>query len=200
LNSRLLDLVKKRKTTRIFQSREVNPKDLFYCIKVAIQAPSGANRQPWRFMIIDDPLQRRELREKCEEQEKIFHENVKAELKEWFRSKEILWHKPHLTSAPSLLAIFSDQDMVYATESTWLAIGYILIAIEEKSLSTVTYTPPNPEGLRELFSTPENFRLETILPIGYSADPKQKEERQSTETLIYRNRWVEKINKNVSRY
>lgn len=200
MNGRLLDLVKKRKTTRIFQSREVNTEDLFYCIKVAIQAPSGANRQPWRFMIIDDPLLRKELREKCEEQEKIFHENVTAELKEWFRSKEILWRKPHLTSAPSLLAIFSDQDMVYATESTWLAIGYILIAIEEKSLSTVTYTPPHPEDLRELFSTPENFRLESILPIGYSADPKQKEERQSTETLIYRNRWVEKINKNVSRY
>lgn len=87
--------------------------------------------------------------------------------------------------------------MVYATESTWLAIGYILIAIEEKSLSTVTYTPPHPEGLRELFGTPEKFRLETILPIGYSADPKQKEERQSTEKLIYRNCWVENINENV---
>lgn len=190
MNNRLLDLVKKRKTTRIFDSREVNSEDLLYCIRVAIQAPSGANRQPWRFLIIDDPLLRKELREKCEEQEKIFHENVNAELKEWFRSKQIMWHKPHLTSAPSLLAIFSDQDMVYATESTWLAIGYILIAIEEKSLSTVTYTPPHPEGFRELFSSPENFRLETILPIGYSADPKQKEERQSTETLIYRNRWV----------
>ncbi|WP_455281508.1 nitroreductase family protein [[Eubacterium] cellulosolvens] len=197
MNSNLFDLVKKRKTTRIFDSREVNPEDLFYCIKVAVQAPSGANRQPWRFMIIDDPLLRKELRKKCEEQEKIFHENVKAELKEWFRSKEIMWRKPHLTSAPSLLAIFSDQDMIYATESTWLAIGYILIAIEEKSLSTVTYTPPQPEGLRELFNTPENFNLETILPIGYSADPKQKEERQLTEMLICRNRW-KKISKNVS--
>ena len=189
MNSRSLDLIKKRSTTRIFDSREVNSEDLLYCIRVAIQAPSGANRQPWRFLIIDDPLLRKELREKCEEQEKIFHENVNAELKEWFRSKKIMWHKPHLTSAPSLLAIFSDQDMVYATESTWLAIGYILIAIEEKSLSTVTYTPPHPKGLRELFGSPENFRLETILPIGYSADPKEKEERQSTEKLIYRNRW-----------
>jgi len=197
LNSRLLDLVKKRKTTRIFDSRELNSEDLLYCIRVALQAPSGANRQPWRFLIIDDPNLRKELREKCEEQEKIFHENVNTELKEWFRSKEIMWHKPHLTSAPSRLTIFSDQDMVYATESTWLAIGYILIAIEEKSLSTVTYTPPHPEGLQELFGSPKNFRLETILPIGYSADPKQKEERQSTEKLIYRNCWAEKINKNV---
>ena len=179
--TKLLDLVTRRKTTRIFENREVNSEDLLYCIRVAIQAPSGANRQPWRFMIIDDPIMRKELREKCEEQEKIFHENVNTELKEWFRLKEIMWHKPHLTSAPHLLAIFSDQDMVYATESTWLAIGYILIAIEEKSLSTVTYTPPNPENLREFFRSPKNFKLETILPKGYSADPKQKEERQSTE-------------------
>lgn len=200
MTDKLLDLVKNRKTTRIFDGREVKSEDLLYCIRVAVQAPSGANRQPWRFLIIDDPNLRKKLRKKCEEQEKIFHENVNTELKEWFKLKDIMWHKPHLTSAPSLLAIFSDQNMVYATESTWLAIGYILIAIEEKSLSTVTYTPPNPEGLRELFGSPENFRLETILPIGYSADPKQKEERQSTERLIYRNHWADKISKDLSQY
>ncbi|WP_455368593.1 nitroreductase family protein [[Eubacterium] cellulosolvens] len=192
--NKLLDLVTRRKTVRIFDNEEVNSEDLLYCIRVAIQAPSGANRQPWRFMIIDDPTMRKKLRKKCEEQEKIFHENVNAELKEWFRLKEIMWHKPHLTSAPHLIAIFSDQNMVYASESTWLAIGYILIAIEEKALSTVTYTPPYPEKLRELFGSPKNFKLETILPIGYSADPKHKEERQSTEKLIYRNYW-EKNNK-----
>lgn len=197
MNHKLLELVTKRKTTRIFATREVNSKDLLYCISVARQAPSGANRQPWRFMIIEDPNIRKELRQKCEEQEKTFHENVNVELKEWFRSKEINWHKPHLTSAPYLLAIFSDQDMVYATESTWLAIGYILIAIEEKSLSTVTYTPPDPEALRELFGSPKNFKLEAILPIGYSADPKQKEERQTSEKLIYINHWAEKFNTNV---
>ncbi|MGB6679717.1 MAG: nitroreductase family protein [Candidatus Bathyarchaeia archaeon] len=62
MNSRLLDLVKKRKTTRIFDSRELNSEDLLYCIRVALQAPSGANRQPWRFLIIDDPNLRKELR------------------------------------------------------------------------------------------------------------------------------------------
>ncbi len=200
MKNELLDLVTKRKTARIFDNREVNFEDILYCIKLAIQAPSGANRQPWRFMIIDDPIIRKKLREKCEEQEKIFHENVNAELKKWFRSKKIMWLKPHLTAAPYLLAIFSDQNMVYATESTWLTIGYILIGIEEKSLSTVTYTPPNPDALREIFGSPKNYKLETILPIGYSVDTKQKEERQSIETLTYRNQWSEKINKNVNQH
>ena len=195
MNNKLLDLVTKRKTTRIFDNKKVNFEDILYCIEVAIQAPSGANRQPWRFMIIDDPIIRKELREKCETQEKIFHENVNVELKEWFNSKNIMWNKPHLTAAPYLLAIFSDQNMVYATESTWLTIGYILIALEEKALSTVTYTPPNPEDLREIFGSPKNYKLETILPIGYSADPKQKEERTSKETLIYKNHWAEKLTK-----
>ena len=195
MKNKLLDLVTKRKTTRIFDNKKVDFEDILYCIEVAIQAPSGANRQPWRFMIIDDPTIRKELRAQCEEQEKIFHENVNVELKEWFSSKNIMRHKPHLTAAPYLLAIFSDQDKVYATESTWLTIGYMLIAIEEKSLSTVTYTPPNPEGLQEIFGSPKNYKLEAILPIGYSADPKQKEERQSTKTLIYKNNWTEKLTK-----
>ena len=76
MTGNLFDLVQKRKTTRIFDSRKVKSEDLLYCIRVAVQAPSGANRQPWRFLIINDPQLRKKLREKCEEQEKIFIEKA----------------------------------------------------------------------------------------------------------------------------
>jgi len=163
--------------------------DVLYCIRVAVQAPSGANRQPWRFVIVDDPTVKEKVRATCEEQEKRLHESAEASLKEWFRSKSITWQKPFLTEAPVLLAVFSNQKMPYATESTWLAIGYVILALEERSLSSLTYTPSYPENVRGAFDAPEQYKLETILPIGHSADPKPKEERQAFRSLIHKNVW-----------
>lgn len=187
--ARVEELASRRKTTRIFETTAVNLDDVLYCMRVAVQAPSGANRQPWRFIIVDDPKMKQNVRAVCEEQEKRFHENVEAGLKQWFRSKNITWQKPFLTDAPLLLAVFSDREMPYARESVWLAIGYILLALEEKSLSTVTYTPSYLENVRIVFNTPEQYKLEAILPIGYSADPKPKEERRPFRSFVYRNLW-----------
>ena len=151
------ELATRRKTTRVFSRSAVNADHVLYCIRVAVQAPSGANRQPWRFIIVDDPKMKENVRAVCEEQEKRFHENVEAGLEQWFRSKKITWRKPFLTDAPLLLAVFSDQKMPYARESVWLAIGYILLALEEKSLSTVTYTPSYPENVGTIFNAPEQY-------------------------------------------
>jgi nitroreductase len=185
----VMELAVKRKTTRIFGQTPVDLEDVLHCVRVAAQAPSGGNRQPWRFVIIDDPHVKERIRAACEEQEKRFHENVEASLREWFRSKNITWRKPFLTEAPVLLAILSDQRMPYATESTWLAIGYAILALEERGLSTLTYTPSYPENVKSAFNAPEDYKLEAVLPIGYSADPKPKEERRHPESLIYKNVW-----------
>lgn len=187
--ARLEDLATRRKTARIFSRNPVNVEDVLYCIRVAAQAPSGANRQPWRFVLVNDPEIKKKARAACEDQERRHHENVETSLKEWFRSKNITWQKPFLTDAPVLLAIFSDQKMPYATESTWLAIGYIILALEERSLSTLTYTPSYPENVRGVFNAPEQYKLEAILPVGYSADTKLKEPRRAFHSSAYRNIW-----------
>jgi nitroreductase len=185
----LIGLATRRKTARKFAKTPVSMEDVLYSIRVAVQAPSGANRQPWRFLIVDDRNLRGRIRAACEDQEKFFHAGADLSLQQWFQSKNINWDKPFLTDAPLLLAVFSDQDIIYATESTWLALGYIILALEEKGLATVVYTPPHPKDLRSLFNAPLEFRLETVLPIGYSADPKPKEERRPLESFIFRNFW-----------
>jgi len=185
----IMQLARKRKTARIFSAAPVNPEDILYSVRVAVQAPSGGNKQPWRFVIVDDPEVKEKVRAACERQEKRFHENVEPSLRQWFMSKNITWQKPFLTEAPMLLAILSDQRMPYATESTWLAIGYVVLALEERGLSTLTYTPSYPENVRSALSAPADYKLEAILPIGYSADPKPKEERRDPESLICKNVW-----------
>jgi len=183
------ELATRRKTARKFQRTSIDLKNVHYCVRAAAQAPSGANRQPWRFVLVDDEATKTRVRASCEEQEKRFHDKAETNLKDWFESKDITWQKQFLTDAPVLLAVFSNQKMPYATESTWLAVGYILLALEESSLSTLTYTPSYPENVRAMFGAPEEYRLETILPIGHSADTKPKEERRPFESLIHRNTW-----------
>jgi nitroreductase len=185
----VIELATRRRTTRVFAKTPVTLDDALYCIRVAVQAPSGANRQPWRFVLVDDPEKKDRIRVACEEQEKRHHAGVEANLKQWFNSKNITWQKPFLTEAPILLAVFSSQKMPYATESTWLAIGYIILALEEKSLSTLTYTPSYPENVRCIFNAPDEYKLEAILPIGYSTDPKPKEPRRPFQSSVYRNLW-----------
>jgi nitroreductase len=189
LSARVVELAARRRTARIFAATPVNMDDVLYCVRVAAEAPSGANRQPWRFILVDDPERKAKIREACEEQEKRHHESVEPSLGQWFKSKGITWQKPFLTEAPILLAVLSDQKMPYATESTWLAIGYMILALEERSLSTLTYTPSYPENVRAVFGAPGDYRLEAILPIGYSADPKPKEKRRAFQSSIHKNVW-----------
>jgi nitroreductase len=185
----MLGLATRRKTTRMFTAKCVDVEDVLYCVRVAVQAPSGANRQPWQFIIVDDQTIKEKIRANCEERERRFHANTPTDLKEWFNAKNIDWRKPFLTEAPILVAIFSNQEMPYATESTWLATGYFILALEEKSLSTLTYTPSYPEEAGNVLGVPKPYRLETILPIGYSGDPKPKEERRPFNSSIHRNAW-----------
>jgi len=187
--SSILQLATRRRTTRIFKSTPVNLQDILYGFSAAVQAPSGANRQPWHFLMIDDLAIKQRIRTACENAEERFHMNAKTELKQWFISKQITSRKPFLTDAPVLLAVFSNQEMPYATESTWLAIGYLILALEEKSLSTLTYTPSYPEEVKTALNAPKSYRLETILPIGYSGDPKLKEERRPVNSSIHHNLW-----------
>ena len=189
----ILELATKRKSTRKFSSDPVNLKDILQALEAATQAPSGANQQPWRFLIIIDPNLRRRVREACERGEKEFYDNVTGEFGEWLLVKGYSWRKPFLEEAPLLVAVLMDESAQYARESVWLAVGFILLALEERGLSTVTYTPSNTDlPLREL-DIPEGFKLETILPIGYSAEDKPKEPKFRLEKVAFLNKWGDSI-------
>lgn len=182
--STILGLAETRKTARSFAEKIVNIEDVKLALRAGAQAPSGANYQPWRFQIITDSAVKKKIRIASEEGEKDFYSKVSGDWAEWLDSKSINWCKPFLEEAPILVTVHSQRKAPYATESTWLAIGYILLALEELKLSTVTYTPSNPKKVEEVLRSPSEYRLETILPIGYSNDAKPKEERHCLQNLI----------------
>ncbi|MCE4616964.1 MAG: nitroreductase family protein [Desulfurococcales archaeon] len=191
----VLELASKRRSIRKFMTTPVPLGDVFYAIKAALQAPSGANRQPWRFVVIGDSETKMRIREASEAWEKRFHES--GSLPEWFRKwlreRNITWEKPFLSEAPYLIAVFSRRGEPYARESTWLAIGYLLLALEEKGLASLTYTPANPNVLAKMIGTPRNYMLETIIPVGLAGEDKKKENRLSLREAVFINEWGNQV-------
>ena len=180
------ELAKKRATIREFKDESVPLDDVIYALNVAKEAPSGANKQPWRFVIVTDMKKKHKIREFCEEIEKQFHELAPDWMKKWFKKRNITWKKPFLENAPVLILVFADNKAPYYIQSTWIAIGYLLLALEEKGLATVTYTPSKIRWFNEFFDIPQNYVLQVILPIGKPAtDSYKKQPRKKLEELIF---------------
>ena len=188
-SSYVLDLARRRKTVRRFSSSPVKLKEVLLALEAACQAPSGANYQPWRFLIITDIQTKKRIREACEGAERDFYSKVEGELREWLQERGLSWRKPFLEEAPLLVLVLSETKAPYSTESVWLALGYILLALEELGFGTVTYTPSSTRNVLEAVDVPEGFRLEAILPIGVSEDEKPKEPRIGFDDVTFLNAW-----------
>ncbi len=195
----VLSLASKRRSIRRYRRDSINIGDVLYAIKAALQAPSGANMQPWRFVVVVDPKMKVRLREVCEEWEKRFHESptLPAWFREWLRRRGITWRKDFLTDAPVLVAVAAYKKAPYARESTWLAIGYLLLALEERGLASLTYTPPNPRRVAAILGIPEDYTLETIIPVGLPGEDKAKEPRMSLREAVYLDSWGKQLPEGV---
>jgi len=186
----LVELARGRRTVRRFSSRPPPVTAILRAIEAAKEAPSGMNAQPWHFLVVTDPGIKRGIREACEAVERRFHARVQGKLKGWLAETGITPEKPFLTNAPFLILVFARTDAPYWLQSTWLAIGYLLLALEEEGLGTVTYTPPDPTPVQTLLSAPMVYKLQTILPVGYPTDPKPKYPRKALAEVATLNGFV----------
>lgn len=187
--SKVLELAKNRATVRRFSGDPIDVDDVLPAIEAASQAPSGANYQPWRFLVVTDLELKKRIRSASEEGEREFYSSVEGDWAEWLESKDLNPRKPYLEDAPLLLIVFGQREAPYSKESIWLAIGYILISLQELGLATVTYTPSDPGRVQAVLEVPENYGLEAILPIGYPVDDKRKENRLDVSKLYRLTRW-----------
>jgi len=196
----LLELARRRKSIRRFKPNAKIPLTrVLEAIKVALEAPSGRNCQPWQFIIIDDKDTKHKIRTACEEAEKKFHKKIKGEFKKWLKERNITWRKPFLEEATYLIVVYTDKRCPYTVQSTWLAIGYLLLALEENGLASLTYTPSNPEKISYILNVPQQYKLEAIIPVGYPKGEKKKEPREPLHSKVHINKWeirmkIESIN------
>ncbi|WP_297521248.1 nitroreductase family protein [Thermococcus sp.] len=181
---RVLELAKRRRIVRRFLPDRPPKEDIMKAIEAAKEAPSGMSSQPWRFVVIDDEWLKGKIGEACEAEEEEFYSRTKGDLMAWLNERGIKPEKPSLSEAPYLILVFGHTKAPYWLQSTWIAVGYLLLALEELGLGTVTYAPPNPKPIEELLRAPPEYKLQTILPVGYPDYPRPKYERRELEAVV----------------
>lgn len=177
---RFFDAMDRRRTTRHF-SREPVPRRLVeLAMLTAGTAPSGAHRQPWRFVAIDDASIKARLRAAAEEEEfKTYSGRMTDEWREALHPLGTDHVKEHMTDAPWIVVLFaqkyglnpdgSHSKNYYVDESVGIAAGLFIAAIQMMGLVTLTHTP-NPMGfLRELLGRGSNEKAVLVLPVGFPA-------------------------------
>jgi nitroreductase len=176
-----LESLGRRRTVRDY-SREPVPMDVVEnAIAAAASAPSGANQQPWTFVTVTDPELKRRIREAAEAEERRSYGGRMSE--EWLRALEPLGtdeHKPHLEDAPVVIVVFEQAyglteagekvKHYYVRESVGIAVGFLLAALNDAGLATLTHTPSPMGFLRALLERPDNERAYVVIPVGYPAE------------------------------
>ncbi len=173
--------IQKRQLTREFSNTPVPREVIENCLKAAATAPSGANHQPWHFCVVETAELKAKIREAAEEEERAFYGGRAAE--EWLAALSGLGtdtEKPFLEIAPYLIVIFAERYGVteegenfknyYVNESVGIATGFLINALHDAGLATLTHTPNPMKFLTEICGRPENEKPFLILVTGLPAD------------------------------
>ena len=181
----------RRRTYRDYTSEEIAPEKIEHILHASTYPPSGAGLLPFNIVVVKDPIMKQKIRIEAELIEKEYYENVDEDLKAKFVKMGIDHTKPFLTDAPALLVIAGDTTKPYWRESTWISAAYMLLAIEDEGLGTVTYTPDDTTFMNRLLDIPDHISVEVILPIGY---PKQRlgPKKDRSKGRVHYERYVEK--------
>jgi len=168
--------LRRRRSVRHFSDAPIPLEVLRTCVEAAASAPSGANKQPWTFVIVTDPSLKARVREAAEKEERAFYGGRAGE--RWLRDLAPLGvgpDKPFLEVAPALIVVFAqrkgdDGDQhYYVTESVGIAVGFLLAALNDAGLATLTHTPSPMKFLREVLKRPEHEHPYMLIPVGLPA-------------------------------
>jgi nitroreductase len=182
----LLALMRARRSERAFLGKPFPETSLNRILEAATLSPSGLDALPFRLIVVRSPEMKNKIRVESEKHEKDHHETVDENTKEYLMNFDITIEKPFLEQAPILLIVAGDTNSPYWRESTWLAIAYIILAIESEGLGSLTYTPPTTGFLNELLDIPSNFLPEVIIPIGYPESKKSPKNARTAEKIFFK--------------
>jgi iodotyrosine deiodinase len=179
-SAEFLELMLRRRSVRQFSDEPVPRELLEDALRAAGSAPSGANQQPWSFVAVSDPGVKARIREAAEHEEKLLYtERATREYLDVLEPIGTDWSKPHLTDAPYLVAIFEQpwsfdengekRKHYFVRESVGIATGFLLAALHNAGLATLTHSPSPMGFVKEILERPENERPFLLIPVGYPA-------------------------------
>ncbi len=167
-----------RRSVRDFSDKPIPDGILINAVKAAGTAPSGANMQPWHFVVVQSPAYKKRIREAAEAEEKELYEHRASD--EWLKALAPLGtdaNKPFLETAPALIAIFLKKFTIddngkkhknyYTPESVGIATGFLITALHKVGIATLTHTPSPMKFLSEILERPSHERPFLLLVCGY---------------------------------
>lgn len=175
-----MDRMSERRSVRFISSEPVDLELIKNAIRCASLAPSGANQQPWKFVVVQDPEIKRRIREAAEAEERESYERRMPD--DWLEALAPLgtdWHKEFLETAPYLIVVFRidfglmedgiKRKHYYVQESVGIATGFLLAALHMSGLVTLTHTPSPMGFLASILDRPKNERPFLLIPVGLPA-------------------------------
>jgi len=170
--------IESRRSVRHFRAEPIPLPALVDCIAAAASAPSGANKQPWTFVLVTDPALKRRIREAAEAEEQAFYAGRASQ--RWLHDLQPLGtgpDKPFLEEAPALIAVFAqrsgeqrEERHYYVQESVGIAVGILLSALHFAGFATLTHTPSPMAFLQEILERPAHERAFLLIPVGLPAE------------------------------
>lgn len=170
-----------RRSLRFFSDKPVPKSVIENLIKAASTAPSGAHKQPWTFVAVENPEIKAKIREAAEKEEYESYNGRMSE--EWLNDLKAFdtdWNKPFLEIAPWLIIVFKQSYRLnpdgsrglhyYVNESVGLASGFLLTAIHNAGLVALTHTPSPMNFLQQILERPGNEKPFLLIPVGYPAE------------------------------
>jgi nitroreductase len=180
-SEQFLERMRRRHTIREFSDRPVPRAIIENCLRAAGTAPSGANQQPWHFCVVEDPAAKHRIRVAAEEEERAFYAGRAGE--EWLDALRPIGtdaDKPFLDIAPWLIVIFGQRKSpdaegrlhknYYVPESVGIATGFLIAALHDAGLATLTHTPNPMSFMNEVLGRPETEKAYILLVVGYPSD------------------------------
>ncbi|RPI94626.1 MAG: nitroreductase family protein [Chloroflexi bacterium] len=189
--------MQRRRTVRHFSDRPIPREIIEECLLTAGSAPNGANLQPWHFVVVGDPKVKREIRVAAEQEEGEFY--YRRAPQEWLDALSAIGtdeHKPFLETAPYLIAVFGKNHSelpdgrrvknYYVNESVGIATGFLIAAIHNAGLVSLTHTPSPMGFLNDILHMPPDAKPFLILVVGYPAEDAQVPEirKKSLEEIV----------------
>ncbi|MFV2018970.1 nitroreductase family protein [Micromonospora sp. LOL_023] len=171
------DRMAQRRSVRAFSADPVPLDVVEQAVRAAACSPSGANLQPWRFVVVTDPDRKRQLRQAAEAEELEFY--TRRASAEWLAAVAPMgtdWQKPFLEHAPVVIVVFevhqgpNTPKPYYVKESVGIAVGVLITALHLCGLATLTHTPSPMRFLNEICDRPAEERACVVMPVGYPAD------------------------------
>lgn len=175
--ARFHDILRRRRSVRMFSDRPVPREAIEHIVRCACTAPSGANKQPWRFVAVSDPALKHKIRLGAEAEEReLYSRRASAQ---WLADLEPLGtddNKAYLDVVPWLIVIFKltkgdgGGKVYYSEESVGIATGMLLAAAQMAGLATLTHTPSPMAFLGEILGRPAHEKPYMLIPVGYPTE------------------------------